>query len=287
MDILFDGVIGAEITAADFSRKLESAKGASITIEVNSPGGSVTEGLAIYNALKKYPGRKTAHVVGIAASMMSAIIMSCDEIIVEAASSMMIHFPSMTSGGTADDHKKAAQVLEGFAEILVGIYAERSKKSREAIRDLLRAETWYFGAEAVAAGFADSCTGSTATARAFGIAQARANFAARAYKPSDTLDQIAACVAVFKTTVPQGDTVALEAQARRLCGTDRHYQTVRHFLSDSEIVATLTPVSKSAAPQLSTGTLEKRARAACGSDKHYRALHHYMSDAEILAAGRV
>lgn len=126
-----------------------------ITVRINSGGGFVYEGYAIYNAIKAHPGQKTVYVDGIAASAASLIAMAGDLLVMRSASIMMIHDPSGFTWGTADDHRNSAKVLDSLASICADIYAARSGKSVDEVRQLMKDETWLEPAQAVAEGFAD------------------------------------------------------------------------------------------------------------------------------------
>ena len=153
------------ITAKDFCAELGKVKAKSITLRLNSPGGSVFDGLAIYNALKRHPACVTAHVDGIAASIASIIALAGDALHMGEGSFFMIHDPSVLAVGTAADLRANADLLDKLAGEMVTIYADRTGMSAEDTRAAMLAETWYTAEEAVAAGFASEVhTGATAHA---------------------------------------------------------------------------------------------------------------------------
>jgi ATP-dependent Clp protease, protease subunit len=140
-------------------KKLGDVK--NITLSVNSPGGSVFDGLAIYNALKNTRdggATITAKVMGIAASAASFIVMAANTIEMPENSMMMVHYASGLAWGNADDMRETADILDKIDSSIVGIYTARTGKSEEDVRALLEAESWLTAAEAKEAGFADAVT---------------------------------------------------------------------------------------------------------------------------------
>ena len=140
----FEDVTPVQINA--FLNKLEPNEEA--TLEITSYGGSVTAGLAICNLLKKASaeGHKTiAHVIGIAASMSSAIACACDELKIDANAFFMCHNPWTMTMGNAIDLRKEAEVLDQYRDALLAIYRTKFDMSDELIKDMLDAETWIIG----------------------------------------------------------------------------------------------------------------------------------------------
>lgn len=126
-----------------------------ITVRINSPGGAVNDGIAIYNALRNHGARINVVVEGYAASIASIIAMAGDHISMAAGSLMMIHSPWTIAMGNAKDMRKTADVLQKHEEALLDIYVKRSGGERDELRQLLQAETWFTGEEAVEQGLAD------------------------------------------------------------------------------------------------------------------------------------
>ncbi len=129
---------------------LEQAGGKDLNIFINSDGGSVTAGLAIYHQLKRYAGKKTVYIDGIAASIASVIAFAGDNIIMPENTYLMIHKPHGGIMGNADDCRRYADVLDGIEEIILNIYEENTKEgiNREKIKEMLSAETWLNGVQA-------------------------------------------------------------------------------------------------------------------------------------------
>ena len=126
-----------------------------LDIRINSPGGSVFEGLAIYNSLKAHKAEKTVYIDGVAASIASVIAMAGDEIIMPENALLMIHDPHALAIGDAELMRKMADTLDKTAESLVSIYKDKCKKSEDEIRDKMKDETWFSAAEAREFGLCD------------------------------------------------------------------------------------------------------------------------------------
>lgn len=149
------------VTAKSFSEELKKIPSSvkEIHLRVNSPGGSVFDGVSIYEMLKaeKKKGRKvTAYVDGLAASIASIIIMAADDIIVGDGSMVMIHKPMAGIFGNSIEMEKMINVLDKIEEQMISIYAAKTGQSRIEISKALSEETWYTSDEAVEVGLATS-----------------------------------------------------------------------------------------------------------------------------------
>nr|DAN25204.1 MAG TPA: major capsid protein [Caudoviricetes sp.] len=159
-ELILDGPIasdtwwGDEVTPDLFREELKQHAG-DLTVVINSPGGDVFAGLAIYNALVNHSGNVTVRVDGLAASIASVIAMAGDKIIMSPGSMIMIHRPSVCAMGTVDDMEKAKDVLTKIEEGITPIYAKRTGLDEDKIAELLEAETWMLADKAVELGFAD------------------------------------------------------------------------------------------------------------------------------------
>lgn len=117
-------------------------------IEINSPGGSVVQGIEMANAIKNSKAKIVAHVTGIAASMASVIACACHRIEMEEASFMMIHDPWSYAEGNAEELRKQASVLDQMKAVIMSFYRGKFKdRTEEQISALMSDETWYTGNE--------------------------------------------------------------------------------------------------------------------------------------------
>ena len=147
--------IGDVVCAAD-----DALEG--VEVEINSPGGSVFEGHRIYNSLREMSARGvpvTTTVNGLAASMGSVILLAGDTRQMTKGSRIMIHEASTMAQGDSKSLRKTADMLEGISAEIAGIYAERTGGEKDAIRDLMHAETWMDAKQAKEAGFVQSIVG--------------------------------------------------------------------------------------------------------------------------------
>nr|WP_313624883.1 ClpP-like prohead protease/major capsid protein fusion protein [Kosakonia sp.] len=149
------------VTAKQFISDLKALGDISlINLHINSPGGDVFDGIAIFNALKHHGASITVHIDGLAASMASVIAMVGNPVIMPENTMMMIHKPWGFAGGDANDMRDYADLLDKVESVLIPAYAQKTGKSTEEIAALLEDETWMDGAECLAMGFADQVTPS-------------------------------------------------------------------------------------------------------------------------------
>jgi len=144
----------------------EHGRDEDLTVRINSGGGYVDEGIAIFNALSNHKGKVTVIVDSLAASSASVIAMAGEERIMRKGSSIMIHDPSTVVWGTADDMEKAVRALETQADNIAGIYADATGEDVEDLRADMKAETWLSADEAVERGFATAANDKKAKAAA-------------------------------------------------------------------------------------------------------------------------
>lgn len=143
------------VNASEFVTELAALDVENINLYVNSPGGSVFDGTAIMNALRRHKAHVTATVDGLAASAASFIVQAADEVVMGFGAEMMIHDASAVCWGNAADMEETAKVLNQLSETIASVYAERAGGTTEEWRTAMHAETWYTAEEAVAAGLAD------------------------------------------------------------------------------------------------------------------------------------
>jgi ATP-dependent Clp protease protease subunit len=146
---------GEGTTAKAFLAELNAIKSPQIHLHINSPGGEVFDGAAIYNALRRHPASVTSFIDGIAASIASVIALAGEKIVMAANALFMLHNPNGCVMGTADDMRKTADILDKVRGTMVAAYAEKSRKPEADIVGLMDAETWLDADEAKAAGFVD------------------------------------------------------------------------------------------------------------------------------------
>lgn len=143
------------VSSASIREQLAKMDGTDLTVWINSPGGDVLEGSAIYTALKEYPGKVTIKVEALAASAASVIAMAADELYMSPTSYLMIHRASTIALGNVDDMDEAARQLRAIDNGIVEAYRLKTGMSRARILKLMQEETWLNAKAATEMGFAD------------------------------------------------------------------------------------------------------------------------------------
>jgi ATP-dependent Clp protease protease subunit len=146
---------GGGVTAKRVSGALRSIGDQEVVVRINSPGGDLFEGIAIYNLLRAHPAKVTVEVLGWAASAASIIAMAGDEIRMGLGTFMMVHNAWGMVVGNRHDMREAADLFDGFDSAIVDIYEARTGRTRKDIAALMDDETFMGPTEAVAKGFAD------------------------------------------------------------------------------------------------------------------------------------
>lgn len=159
-----DGVItpdewdDTDTSAAGFRDALKSLGDVkTINLHINSPGGSVFDGIAIYNMLKQSKAKVNIYIDALAASIASVIAMSGDTIFMPANSTLMIHNPYTTVTGNANELRKAADDMDQITKASIVSYLDKagSKLDEDTLRELMDNETWLTAQEAYDYGLAD------------------------------------------------------------------------------------------------------------------------------------
>lgn len=143
------------ISAKDFIKDLNALDVEKISLRLNTPGGSVFEGNAIYNALVRHKAKVTTYIDGLAASMGSIIALAGDEIHIADNGFYMIHNPSGFAFGDSEAMRERANLLDKLAEAMVRIYVDKTDLSEDEIIQAMNDETWYSASEAKENGFVD------------------------------------------------------------------------------------------------------------------------------------
>jgi len=145
-DVVGDSWTGND--AATFVKALAGLKKKKINCRINSPGGSVFDGVAIYNALRNHEGGVTTYIDGLAASIASVIALAGDKVVMADSAMMMIHNPWTLAMGDAGEMRKTADVLDQIKETLINAYAAKTGKEREVIAADMEKETWFTARQA-------------------------------------------------------------------------------------------------------------------------------------------
>lgn len=143
-----------DVCCYDLAKELTALEGKNLTVRINSYGGEVAQGLAIYNLLKSYSGEVTTLCDGFACSAASVVFMAGTKRIMPRSSLLMIHNAWTWASGDADDLRKKADDLEKITQPSIEIYKSVSSLDEEEIKKMMDEETWITADEALSYGFA-------------------------------------------------------------------------------------------------------------------------------------
>lgn len=206
-DIYLYGEVGYfGVTAADFTEELRQVKASTINLHINSPGGSVFDGVAIYNALKAHPASINVTVDGLAASAASFIACAGEKVTIMRHAQMMIHDAWSDAYGNADKLRKQADTLERTSATIADIYSRKAGGDADMWRELMKAETWFNAEEAIQFGLADEIGGDVLTAAA--PAKATWDLTVFAFAGRDKAPAPAALVPVMASAAEPGEAPA-------------------------------------------------------------------------------
>lgn len=156
-DITSWPILDSDVSSHSLSQQLAELDVDEICVNINSYGGEVAEGLAIYNALRRHPARVVTRVDGFACSIASVIFMAGEERTMSDASLLMVHNAMICcENANAAQLRKAADDVEKITEASKAAYLDRASVSEQELAALMDAETWISPAEAVEMGFATS-----------------------------------------------------------------------------------------------------------------------------------
>lgn len=170
----YDWWTGEGVTAKRIAGALRSMGAGPVTVNINSPGGDLFEGLAIYNLLREHQGHITTKVVGLAASSASVIAMAGDTIQIARAGFFMVHNGWLIAQGNRLDLREIADWMEPFDAAMADIYASRTGQDVADVRRQMDGETWFGGTQAIEQGYADEMLAADQVGKGEGAAQASA-----------------------------------------------------------------------------------------------------------------
>lgn len=154
---LYDDIGPAWLGMIDAATVVAAIRGfdGRLTVRINSPGGSVDEAIAIYNALERHSGGVDVAIDSLAASAASFIAMVGKKVTIADGGALMIHSPWTIALGNATELRKTADILDTYQERISGAYKKRLKVSDEELATMLAEETWFNASQAIEAGLAD------------------------------------------------------------------------------------------------------------------------------------
>lgn len=156
----YDWWTGEGVTAKRISSALRSLGKGPVTVNINSPGGDIFEGFAIYNLLREHPGDVTVKVLGLAASAASIIAMAGDDVQIARSGFFMVHNCWFVAQGNRHDLREIAGWMEPFDAAMADIYAARTGMDPAEAQKQMDGETWIAGSQAIEQGYADQLLSS-------------------------------------------------------------------------------------------------------------------------------
>ena len=262
-----DGVVASELV-----RDLSALEADTINLRINSYGGSVPDGLAIYNALRRHKATVNVFVDGVAISCASYIAMAGDTITMAKNAQMMIHGPWTIAAGNASDMREQADILDRYAKAMASAYADKSGKTYEDALALLTdgKDHWFLADEAKAEGFADEVGEEVAVAASlassFDLSRFKAAAPTAACAPQQVPQPTAAAVTTKEASMPAPVPAAGQPAATPFARTkDDNAQVIamfKPFAARPEIAALQTEVL--ADPGLTIETIQARLLAEMG-----------------------
>lgn len=224
---------GEGVTAKRIAGALRSIGAGPVTVNINSPGGDMFEGMAIYNLLREHDGEVTVKVLGLAASAASVIAMAGDTVQIARAGFLMIHNCWVMAVGNRHDLQATADTLAPFDAAMADIYAARTGRPVVEMQKLMDAESWIGGSAAIDGGFADELLPSDQ------VSQGEAKASAAAVRRLES--------ALRSSGMPRSEAQRLiyefKSSLRDSAGSGGRDST-EHGLSDSAVVASVGPMPR-------------------------------------------
>lgn len=168
---IYDEIGDYGTSAKDFIEEVKNVSERDITLRINSVGGSVFDGLAIYNTLRSHRGYVNIKIEGLAASISTVIAMAGDNIEMSENGFFMIHNPFGQSAGEAVDMRKTADLLDKIKDEIIEIYQRKTNLSYDELSSMMDKETWLSSQEAVELGFVNNITEAMKVAASFDLSK--------------------------------------------------------------------------------------------------------------------
>ena len=170
--ILCEAIGRAGVPASRFLADLKKIPSAHrLLLRIHSPGGSVLDGNAIFNAIKSHPGGVTTQIDGLAASMAAVLAIAGSPARMASNGLLMIHNVSACAEGDAAEMRRAAALTDKVQETIIAALTARARQPRAKIIEMMDAETWLDATEAKALGFIDQITGEQKLAASFDLSR--------------------------------------------------------------------------------------------------------------------
>ena len=168
---IFDEIGTYGVTAQEFITDIKDLKNTPINLRINSLGGDVFDGMAMYNVIKRREAKTTVYIEGIAASIATIIALGADEVVMAENSLFMIHNAWGGSMGEAKDMRKTADTLDKITGELTDIYIKKTGLPYDSLADMMDEETWLNAQEAFNYGFIDTISDSIKVAAKYDVSK--------------------------------------------------------------------------------------------------------------------
>ena len=168
---IFDEIGSYGVTAKQFISDIKDLKDLPINLRINSLGGDVFDGMAMYNVIKRREAKTTVYIEGIAASIATIIALGADEVVMAENSLFMIHNAWGGAMGEAKDMRKTAATLDKISSELTDIYRKKTGLSYDALAEMMDEETWLNAQEAYELGFVDTISDSIKVAAKYDVSK--------------------------------------------------------------------------------------------------------------------
>ena len=152
---IYDEIGWFGITAEKFIKDLNALDTKTINIRLNTPGGSVFDGTAIFNAIKQHKSKTVTYIDGLAASIGSIIALASDEVRMAKNAFFMLHEPWSIVIGNSETMREEAELLDKVGGVIAQTYIDKTGKDEKEIKELMSKETWLTAEEAKEMGFID------------------------------------------------------------------------------------------------------------------------------------
>ena len=209
-DVIGEDIFGSGVSAKQVIEDLSNLDAKKVNVRINSPGGDVFQGDAIYNALRRHPAQIHTHIDGLAASAAATIAMAGEKIFIAENAFLMIHKSFALVMGNSVEMRARADVLDKMDNSISRIYAKRTGQTQNKILRLMEEETWFDSSEAKEIGFADEITEKAITKNHFDLS-------VFSHVPEGLLDQAGS----LRDAGPAETERELEAKLRDVEGLSR------------------------------------------------------------------
>jgi len=238
LDVISDDFFFGGVSARSVVNQLKGFQGDTIKVRLNSRGGEVTEGFAIYQLLQQHKANVEVEVLGLAASIASVIAMAGDKITIGEGGFVMIHNPSGVMRGESDDFRHIADLLDSMQTVIADVYVARTGQPKDDVLQWMNAETWMSAKQALERGFVDNIVPAKTKPKKSGAkAFAMFNEAELEGAPEELLAAIRAAHEPEPEPEPEPETPPTQDQPAPEEGGDSNKETAMKLINLTKLLA--------------------------------------------------